>query len=212
MAYCSFHGTQHNGEWCRQEQEERFAERERKHEQEQKASLSEQLGYEQPQPIAFCRFDRVVGRLAGAFIFVWCLAALIHYCLPILPPQACWLLGIVIPAGVGFGWIRWNSHVENLADGFVAWLSRCWREFPRYSHCFWYGFLSKVGSFRRFLYYEMCCEMRSSYYRWKRRRAATKFEVYMQKHDWQVRFDGHGNYIPPEERRAKGTASGNRSG
>ena len=42
-------------------------------------------------------------------------------------------------------------------------------------------------------------EMRNSYYRWKRRRAARKFEVYMKKHDRQVHFDEHGNYIPPDD-------------
>jgi membrane associated rhomboid family serine protease len=40
---------------------------------------------------------------------------------------------------------------------------------------------------------------RNSYYRWKRRRAARKFEVYMRKHDRTVSFDEHGNYIPPDE-------------
>ncbi len=41
--------------------------------------------------------------------------------------------------------------------------------------------------------------LRNSYYRWKRRRAAKKFEVYMSKHDRKVEFDEHGNYIPPDE-------------
>jgi membrane associated rhomboid family serine protease len=40
---------------------------------------------------------------------------------------------------------------------------------------------------------------RNSYYRWKRRRAAKKFEVYMKGHDRKVTFDEHGNYVPPEE-------------
>src|SRR5262249_5083775 len=40
---------------------------------------------------------------------------------------------------------------------------------------------------------------RDGYYRWKRRRAAKKFEVYMAKHDRRVFFDEHGNYIPSEE-------------
>jgi membrane associated rhomboid family serine protease len=39
---------------------------------------------------------------------------------------------------------------------------------------------------------------RNSYYRWRRRRAARKFEVYMRKHDRTVTFDEHGNYIPPD--------------
>jgi len=41
--------------------------------------------------------------------------------------------------------------------------------------------------------------LRNSYYRWKRRRAARKFEVYMRQHNRTVTFDEHGNYIPPDE-------------
>jgi len=41
--------------------------------------------------------------------------------------------------------------------------------------------------------------LRNQYYRWKRRRAARKFEVYMRDHDRTVQFDEHGNYIPPDE-------------
>ena len=41
--------------------------------------------------------------------------------------------------------------------------------------------------------------VRNSYYRWKRKRAARKFEVYMRDHDRKVTFDEHGNYIPPED-------------
>jgi membrane associated rhomboid family serine protease len=42
---------------------------------------------------------------------------------------------------------------------------------------------------------------RNSYYRWKRRRAARKFEVYMRKQDRPLSgtFDEHGNYIPPDD-------------
>jgi membrane associated rhomboid family serine protease len=50
--------------------------------------------------------------------------------------------------------------------------------------------------------------MRNSYYRWKRRRAARKFEVYMKQHDRQVHFDEHGNYIPPDEDSRKGNGDG----
>jgi hypothetical protein len=50
--------------------------------------------------------------------------------------------------------------------------------------------------------------LRNSYYRWKRRRAAKKFEVYMKQHDRQVHFDEHGNYIPPDEENRKGNGGG----
>ena len=39
---------------------------------------------------------------------------------------------------------------------------------------------------------------RNWYYRWKRRRASKKFEVYMRKHDRSEYFDEHGNYRDPK--------------
>jgi membrane associated rhomboid family serine protease len=43
--------------------------------------------------------------------------------------------------------------------------------------------------------------VRNDYYRWKRRRAARKFEVYMRKQNRDVRFDNEGRYIDPDEKR-----------
>lgn len=40
---------------------------------------------------------------------------------------------------------------------------------------------------------------RNAYFRWKRRRAARKFEVYMRKQDRVVHFDSEGRYIAPED-------------
>ena len=54
--------------------------------------------------------------------------------------------------------------------------------------------------------------IRNAYYRWKRRRAARKFEVYMRKHDRKVTFDEHGNYIPPEEDQGGKKNGGSKSG
>jgi membrane associated rhomboid family serine protease len=50
---------------------------------------------------------------------------------------------------------------------------------------------------------------RNSYYRWKRRRAARKFEVYMRDRDRTVTFDEHGNYVPPDDDKKNG---GSKSG
>jgi membrane associated rhomboid family serine protease len=41
--------------------------------------------------------------------------------------------------------------------------------------------------------------VRNAYYRYKRRRAAKKFEVYMRKQNREVHFDEDGRYIPPDE-------------
>ncbi|MGA8868409.1 MAG: rhomboid family intramembrane serine protease [Candidatus Sulfotelmatobacter sp.] len=53
--------------------------------------------------------------------------------------------------------------------------------------------------------------LHNGYYRWKRRRTARKFEVYMRKHDRDVHFDEHGNYIPPDDDPRKGNG-GSKSG
>jgi membrane associated rhomboid family serine protease len=54
--------------------------------------------------------------------------------------------------------------------------------------------------------------IRNEYYRWKRRRAARKFEVYMRQHNQTVKFDEHGNYIPPEDTGADKKNGGSKSG
>jgi membrane associated rhomboid family serine protease len=43
--------------------------------------------------------------------------------------------------------------------------------------------------------------VRNEYYRWKRRRVARKFEVYMRKHNRDVQFDSDGRYVDPDERK-----------
>jgi membrane associated rhomboid family serine protease len=54
--------------------------------------------------------------------------------------------------------------------------------------------------------------MKNGYHRWKRRRMAKKFEVYMRKHDRSVYFDEHGNYrgheLPDEEKKPDGDSKG----
>jgi membrane associated rhomboid family serine protease len=56
---------------------------------------------------------------------------------------------------------------------------------------------------------EQYFNLRNNFYRWKRRRAARKFEVYMSQHDRKVTFDEHGNYVPPDEEKKNG---GSKSG
>jgi len=61
----------------------------------------------------------------------------------------------------------------------------------------WVKFMPKRGV--SYAASERYFSARNSYYRWKRRRAARKFEVYMKDHDRKVSFDEHGNYIPPDD-------------
>jgi len=66
----------------------------------------------------------------------------------------------------------------------------------------WVKFIPKRGV--SYAASERYFSVRNSYYRWKRRRAAKKFEVYMRDHDRKVSFDEHGNYIPPEDDKTNG--------
>ncbi len=63
----------------------------------------------------------------------------------------------------------------------------------------------------RFLSSERYYGVRNSYYKWKRRRAAKKFEVYMRKHDRAEFFDQYGNYKAPDDK-DKGNGEGGRGG
>ena len=49
-----------------------------------------------------------------------------------------------------------------------------------------------AASGRRYL------DLRNDYYRWKRRNAAKKFEVYMRKQNRDVHFDAEGRYVDPD--------------
>lgn len=69
-------------------------------------------------------------------------------------------------------------------------------------------FVPARGISGRFSFSEWYYGLNNSYYRWKRRRAAKKFEVYMRGHDRQVHFDEHGNYIPPDDDPHKGNGGG----
>jgi membrane associated rhomboid family serine protease len=68
-------------------------------------------------------------------------------------------------------------------------------------------FSPRTGLMGRFSMSEWYYGLHNSYYRWKRRRAARKFEVYMREHDRDVKFDDLGNYVPPEERDKKNGGS-----
>jgi membrane associated rhomboid family serine protease len=52
-----------------------------------------------------------------------------------------------------------------------------------------------------FAFTESLYALRNRYFRWKRRRAAGKFQVYMKKHGRTVRFDGQGRLIDEDDAR-----------
>ena len=109
--------------------------------------------------------------------------------------KAKYFIGILIVVELAFAMSGGGNvaYVAHLGGLFFGWLYV--RRGPKAA-------LVNVGFAER--YYGM----RNSYYRWKRRRAAKKFEVYMSKHDRQVHFDEHGNYIPPDDDPRKGNGGG----
>lgn len=64
----------------------------------------------------------------------------------------------------------------------------------------WYRFLWRRASMSAALE-DRIYGIRNSYHRWKRRRAARKFQVYMRKHqhDPKQYFDEYGNFKPPDD-------------
>jgi len=109
--------------------------------------------------------------------------------------KAKYLIGILIVVTLalalgGGGNVAYVAHLGGLLFGYLY-----VRRGPKPA-------LAKAGLSERYF------GLRNSYYRWKRRRAARKFEVYMRQHDRQVQFDEHGNYIPPDEQGRKGNGGG----
>jgi membrane associated rhomboid family serine protease len=93
--------------------------------------------------------------------------------------------------------------------GDVAYIAHMGGLFFGYVYVKWVYSSSRSRSSKSFSISERYFGLRNAYYRWKRRRAARKFEVYMRKHDRTVTFDEHGNYIPPDDDKKNG---GSKSG
>ncbi len=72
----------------------------------------------------------------------------------------------------------------------------------------WYRFLWRRMNVFGFFGNQMA-SFKNNYYRWKRRRAGKKFQVYMRKHnqDSSDYFDEHGNFRPPDDKDKKNGGS-----
>jgi len=64
----------------------------------------------------------------------------------------------------------------------------------------WYRFMWRRASMSAMVG-DRVFGLRNSYYRWKRRRAGRKFQVYMRKHEQDPKqyFDEYGNFRPPDD-------------
>ncbi len=99
-----------------------------------------------------------------------------------------WVVVAIIAVFEPTGEVAVFAHLGGLLFGFL-----------------WVKFMPKRGV--SYAASERYFGIRNSYYRWKRRRAARKFEVYMKDHDRKVTFDEHGNYIPPDDNEKKNGGS-----
>jgi len=105
--------------------------------------------------------------------------------------RAKYLVGILIfinLAGTfeGFGSGRGQSiaYIAHLGGALFGWL---------------YVKMAPRGGYKPTAVSERYFGIRNAYYRWKRRRAARRFEVYMRQHDRSKYFDEYGNYRDPED-------------
>jgi membrane associated rhomboid family serine protease len=72
----------------------------------------------------------------------------------------------------------------------------------------WYRFMWRRMNVFGFFGNQLA-SFQNSYYRWKRRRAGRKFQVYMKKHNQDAKdyFDEYGNFRPPDEKDKKNGGS-----
>lgn len=90
-------------------------------------------------------------------------------------------LAIAQAAGSRSASIAYTCHLGGLFFGYI-----------------YLKFLPRRGL--RYLFSERYYGVRNSYYKWKRRRAAKKFEVYMRQHKREDYFDQYGNFKDPAAR------------
>lgn len=72
----------------------------------------------------------------------------------------------------------------------------------------WYSYMwRRINIFAYFG--NQAASFKNSYYRWKRRRAGRKFQVYMKKHNQDAKdyFDEYGNFRPPDDKDKKNGGS-----
>ena len=89
--------------------------------------------------------------------------------------------------------IAYSAHLGGLLFGFI-----------------YLKFLPRRGL--RFLFSERYYGTRNAYYKWKRKRAARKFEVYMRQHKREDYFDEYGNFKDPKGKDDKGNGQSSGGG
>lgn len=102
-------------------------------------------------------------------------------------------LALAQAAGSRSASIAYTAHLGGLLFGYI-----------------YLKFLPRRGL--KYLFSERYYGTRNAYYKWKRKRAAKKFEVYMRQHKREDYFDQYGNFKDPNQRDKDDKGNGQSSG
>ena len=160
----------------------------------------------------------VVGTAAAALV-IYLLSGMLHFALPPIPIYGCFggVFGMLAAIGLLYGDTEFlMMFVIGIKARYMAIIYGLVAIAMLFSSQRMYAFAQLGGAIAGLLFVrsaprkgmsfamsESWYGLRNGYYRWKRRRAAKKFEVYMQKHGRTVRFDGQGRVIHDEDDRSR---------
>jgi membrane associated rhomboid family serine protease len=172
--------------------------------------------YHRPAWVTGLYFTSVLGSAAASIAIYECCRALNHALLGD-PLIGCFggVFGLLVAIGVLYGdeqFMLFPLPIGIKARTLVVIYVLIILAMLFYQQRFYYAFAQLGGALAGLLYLriaprrgitprvsELWYGMRNRYYRWKRRRAARKFEVYMRSHGRNVRFDGQGRQIDDDD-------------
>ena len=172
--------------------------------------------YHRPAWVTGLYFASVLGTAAASIAIFECSRALGH-ALAVDPLIGCFggIFGLLVAIGMLYGdaqFMLFPLPIGIRARVLVTIYVLVILAMLFYEQRFYYAFAQLGGAVAGLLYVrlaprrgisprisELWYAVRNRYYRWKRRRAARKFEVYMRAHGRNVRFDGQGRQIDDED-------------
>lgn len=156
----------------------------------------------------------VLGTAAAALVIYLCSVPL-GYHLPLIPLYGCFggIFGMLVAIGILYGDMEFLLFFTiGIKARYMAIIYGLIAVAMLFGPLGMYAFAQLGGALAGFLWIRMAprrgisfvlserwYSLRNAYYRWKRRRAARKFEVYMRKQGRTVRFDGNGRIIEEDQ-------------
>jgi len=156
----------------------------------------------------------VLGTAAAALLIYLCSGPL-GYHLPLIPLYGCFggIFGMLVAIGILYGDMEFLLFFTiGIKARYMAIIYALIAIAMLFGPMGMYAFAQLGGAFAGWMWIRMAPRrgfsfvlserwygLRNWYYRWKRRRAARKFEVYMRKQGRTVRFDGNGRIINEDD-------------